>query len=237
MEFEAYTDGTGMVHIFQLDRGRAVWSAGYTDMREAAGDYASILRGADPLADGWGRGQHDAALDAERLRGELQAGEAVLAADGSEGYDDAFTAAVKAAQRTHADFRMQREELGLSQADAADALGVTQRSVQRWEKPGGAKPPAFAWEWLDGMCELFADMLTAASQALDGAPDGTLVGATYYRSQGEYERHGRDGGYFGMANAVTREVCRVARGRGIECHAVFPEEADGAVALARDLTR
>ena len=34
-----------------------------------------------------------------------------------------------------AEFRAMREQVGLSQADVADTLGVNVRSVKRWEDP------------------------------------------------------------------------------------------------------
>lgn len=241
MGYEVYEDNAGRYRIFQLGDGKVVWSAGYSDLRDAAEDYAMIMRGIVPSEEGWERGGHLDVEDADELREELRCAErnggAELVAEDADCYDDDFMAAVRAAQRAHADFRMRRETLGLSQADVADALGITQRSVQRWEKADGIAAPAFAWEWLDEQAELFSDMLTAAAEALDGAPEGAVLGVTYYRSQSEYDELGRDPGYYGMVNAVTREVCKVAEGRGIQCHAVFPEEATGAVGLAQKLTR
>ena len=140
-------------------------------------------------------------------------------------------------ERTHADFRMRREMLGLSQADVADALGVAQRTVRRWESPDEGRAPGFAWEWLEEMAETFEAMCDAAIEALDDAPGTAVLDVTYYRSQDEYDRLGRDEGYYGMVNAATREVCKAAEERGIRCRAVFPEEATGAVEMARELTR
>ena len=140
-------------------------------------------------------------------------------------------------EKTHADFRMLREGIGLSQADVADALDVTQRSVQRWEKPGEYGAPDFAWAWLYEMQDLFASMVEAGTASLDGAPDGAALQVAYYRSQREHDEHGRDDGYYGMVNAATREVVRIARDRGIEVTAMFPEEATGALESAQRETR
>lgn len=140
-------------------------------------------------------------------------------------------------EKTHADFRMLREGIGLSQADVADALDVTQRSVQRWEKPGEYGAPDFAWAWLYEMRDLFASMVEAGAASLDGAPDGATLQVAYYRSQREYDEHGRDQGYYGMVNAATREVVIEAQARGMQVTAMFPEEAAGTLEVAQLETR
>lgn len=141
------------------------------------------------------------------------------------------------AERTHADFRMLRERLGLSCADVADGLGITKRSVQRWENPAEYGAPEFAWEWLDEMARAFASMVEAGAAALDGAPEGAALQVSYYRTQREYDEHGRDAGYYGMVNAATREVARIARERGMQVTAMFPDEAAGALREAQERTR
>ena len=140
-------------------------------------------------------------------------------------------------EKTRADFRMLRETLGLSCADVADALGVVQRSVNRWEKPGEYGAPDFAWAWLYEMQDRFEAMVDAGCAALDGVPGGATLQVAYYRTQREYDEHGRDQGYFGMVNAATREVVIEAHARGMRVTAMFPEEAAGALQEARERTR
>lgn len=140
-------------------------------------------------------------------------------------------------EKTHADFRMLREAMGLSCADVADALGITQRSVQRWEKPGEYGAPDFAWAWLYEMQNRFDAMVDAGIAALDGTPSGAILQVAYYRTQHEYDEHGRDEGYYGMVNAATREVVIEAQARGMQVTAMFPEEAAGALQEARERTR
>lgn len=140
-------------------------------------------------------------------------------------------------EKTHADFRMLREEMGLTCADVADALSITQRSVQRWEKPGEYGAPDFAWAWLYEMQDLFASMVEAGTAAMNGAPEGAALQVAYYRTQREYDEHGRDAGYYGMVNAATREVAKKARKRGLQVTATFPDEKSVAVAAAKHMTR
>lgn len=113
--------------------------------------------------------------------------------------------------RTKAEFRMLREQLGLSQSDLAGLLGIDVANIKRWEKPGEAHPKPFAWELLD---ELADTQRATVEEAVNAVADlqeqhGSLpesVQLTYWRNQSEYDAMGRDEGAFGMANANSRLV-------------------------------
>lgn len=130
---------------------------------------------------------------------------------------------------THAEFRARREAIGLSQRDVAEAMGVQERSARRWEAPGNYLAPDDAWEWLERMEATYAKGVAAAlAQVADIAEDAgglpETVALTYYRSQREYDELGRDEGPYGFRNAMTREVGRKLRERGIKAVIAFTDE-------------
>ncbi len=137
--------------------------------------------------------------------------------------------------RTRGGFRMERDAMGLSQTDVAQGCHVTRRTVQYWERDG--KPPETAWTWLAGMRVQFDSMVEAAVSALDSAPGAKTVSVAYYRSQKEHDVHGRGPAPYGMVNAATREAARIARERGFQVEAFFPEEHDPALDAAKESTR
>ena len=131
-------------------------------------------------------------------------------------------------ERTRAEFRMQREALGLSQRDFAALLGVRDRSVRRWELDG-SMPPDDAWKLLD---ELRADYkLRVASHiasfadvvAEAGRPPKT-VSIPYFRTQGEYDAVKDDGQPVGYVNAVLRDVAQQLRAKGFNVAVRFQDE-------------
>lgn len=140
-------------------------------------------------------------------------------------------------ERTKAQFRAYRESLGLSQHDVAEALGVQERSVRRWEQPGYYAPPAGAWEWLDGMQRLHDTMVggsmgTVRELAEEAGKNPGSVSMFYWRNQEECDLHARDRAPYGFLNAVTREVTRQLKAEGIEARLQFREEADEALGKA-----
>lgn len=132
---------------------------------------------------------------------------------------------------TKVDFRATRETIGLTQGDVAKALGVSLRTVKRWEHPDWQEPPEDAWAWLLGMLErhdaLVDEAVDRALAADDehGAPD--VVSITYYRDQSQYDAHGREPGPYGFANSVAREVALGLNDEGIETEFRYPD--DGAL--------
>lgn len=128
--------------------------------------------------------------------------------------------------RTKADFKAEREALGLTQQNVADALQVNIKSVKRWEKPDYQPPQEAAWNWLEDKRALFEQMAewTTEKALTSGASRAIL---TYYRTQEQFDELGRDKGPFGFANAVAREVGARLEAEGMEVEYRFPD--DGAI--------
>ena len=134
--------------------------------------------------------------------------------------------------RSKADFMALRERVGLKQTDVASLLDVNLSTVKRWEKIGYMEPPADAWGLLDGymalQCEAVSVALAQVAQIVEdqGAEPREVV-MTYFRTQKEYDEHGRDEGLFGPVNAKTRAVGAALEDRGIKVSYRYP--GDGAI--------
>ncbi len=130
---------------------------------------------------------------------------------------------------SHAGFRTLRESLGLSQGDVAEACGVQERTVRRWETPGNYLAPDDAWAYLARMRRTFESGITAALDQVSaitreaGKPPRT-VSLTYYRNQAQYDELGRDEGPVGFRNAMTREVAARLEERGLPVRIAFVDE-------------
>ena len=131
---------------------------------------------------------------------------------------------------TKADFRAIRETIGLTQADVAKALGVSLRTVKRWEHPDWQEPPEDAWAWLMDMHERHdaaVDAMVDRTLTVAGRGDIDVVAITYYRDQSQYDAHGREPGPYGFANAVARDVAAELAREGVSVEFAYPD--DGAV--------
>lgn len=121
-----------------------------------------------------------------------------------------------------ADFRSLREQVGYSQQDVADALGIKVLSVKRWERPDYPfEIPKDAWNLLDSAYELQLAVVEAAVDEVCGAGESTglhievPVRLTYWRTQGDYDaRHPHDPGSYTQANATARAVSEKLRALG-----------------------
>lgn len=128
--------------------------------------------------------------------------------------------------RSKAGFKARRETLGLSQQDVADELGVNVRTVKRWEMPGWQDPPDDAWTFIEGCEERRRRTVDKAERAVldsHAAVTGEVV-ITYYRTQRDYDEHGRDEGPFGMANANARAVAESLQRMGYAVRFIYPKE-------------
>lgn len=131
-------------------------------------------------------------------------------------------------ERTAAGFRALRERVGLSQSDLAEELGVALRSVKRWER-GLFDAPDEAWDVLGSYAETQEQMVDHAREIVLSVgeeagrrPDEIVL--TYYRTQEEYDAHGRDEGPYGVANANARAVAAELAHYGVETCFRYPDE-------------
>lgn len=130
--------------------------------------------------------------------------------------------------RSKAEFRALRESVGMSQADVAKKLGVTVRSVRRWETPApeyrGA--PDDAWELLDEAIKN-QDAVVAGALDIAGALPGKAVQLTYYRDQTQFDLFGREPvDTYGQANANARMTANALRSQGVEVSFAYNEDPD-----------
>lgn len=143
--------------------------------------------------------------------------------------------------RDKADLKAVRESIGITQIDLANEMGVTVRTIKRWEQIGWEEPPEELWELLDDMVydhERSVDELVErterelAEREGDGAvdPDGgdKVVRLAYYKNQKHYERfpHQR-GTTHTWGNAIVRRAADILRFKGYRVFFYYPE-AEGA---------
>lgn len=127
-------------------------------------------------------------------------------------------------ERTKAEFRAIRETVGMTQGALADALGVEQRSVRRWESPtNDYTPPQDAWDVLDAALETQRRGIAAALGKVDelahehgSYPESVML--PYWSSQDAYDvgHYVDDGGDWRMANATSRLLAHALHERGIQ---------------------
>lgn len=125
------------------------------------------------------------------------------------------------------EFRAIRELVGMTQATLAEALGVQERSVRRWESlEAPQEPPEDAWELLGDAEKRQEEGLALALNKVDGVRDvigdGRLeVHIAYWASQSDYLEHSVDAkngvaGDYRMANANARALCAILEAEGVE---------------------
>ena len=127
--------------------------------------------------------------------------------------------------RSKAEFRALRESAGMSQADVARKLGVTVRSVRRWETPtpGYRGAPDDAWAMLDDALAKQDAVVAGALDIADALP-GRSLQLTYYRDQKQFDLLGCEPGEpYGQANANTRMTADALRCQGVEVSFVYPD--------------
>lgn len=146
-------------------------------------------------------------------------------------YAEKVKAEISAAQ-----FRATREMLGLSQQDVAGEVEVDRRSVKRWESGEYPVPDEVA-EWIIAE-KAAADyaVRNVVKDILSSEFPPATVSLTYYRTQEEYDRFGRDDGPFGISNANARRVADALEAEGIASEFFYPDESES-VEQAKRLTR
>ena len=128
---------------------------------------------------------------------------------------------------TPATYRALRESIGLTQGDVAKALGVSLRTVKRWEHPDWQEPPEDARAWLLDMHDRHdaaVDAMVDEAMALVREHGPEVVSITYYREQSQYDALGRDDGPYGFVNSIAREVALDLNGEGIETEFRYPDD-------------
>lgn len=132
------------------------------------------------------------------------------------------------AMPSKADIRAERERMGLSQTDLAEHVGVQTRTVKRWEDPQHFyEPPEDLYETMDELAEQFdravREGVEQAHRMLEQVGGEPRITLPYWKRQDQYDELRGDGGYYGMANAITREVARVLNAEGHETRYEYPE--------------
>ncbi len=124
---------------------------------------------------------------------------------------------------TNAGFKALLELVGLSQQALADELGVRAQTVRRWcisTDPDAWRPPDTAWALLEGLYDRQRQAVDAALDRLDLVRDSQgrdpdEIVLTYFRSQPEYDEHGRDSGSYACANSTSRAVADALVSEGV----------------------
>lgn len=132
----------------------------------------------------------------------------------------------------------------MSQQDVADALGVSVRTMKRWEHDRDRRePPADAVKLLEQRLETQRRMVEYLVNVCErvakeqGIPVAAMsVPITYYRDQAMYDRCGRDPGAFGIANANSRAAAQALEERGYSVEFRYPCDSDSSISAARSAT-
>lgn len=125
-----------------------------------------------------------------------------------------------------AEFRARRERCGMTQQDMADAVGVRVLAVKKWERPDGPTAPADAWAFLEAVEAVRKDVVSQAEEAALRYGGRGAVQLTFYRTQEQFDAHGRDDGPVGVANANAIAVADRLESMGFEVGWAYPDDPD-----------
>ena len=121
-----------------------------------------------------------------------------------------------------AQFRCARERLGVPQFWIAEEFGVRESTVRHWESPATPhrKPSDKAMELLRELESNFNNGVKTAVEVVEEQHnlygDGLVaIDLAYYPSQERFkELHPDDRGWYGYANAITREAKIILEAKG-----------------------
>lgn len=125
-------------------------------------------------------------------------------------------------------FKALREDIGISQAALAKELGVTVRSVSRWENPReDNEPQQFAIDYLQDMADTnnqVVEFAISKAYELRETTGINKVSLSYHYDQASYDKYHvpEDEGYYGIANANTLKVKRSLEEDGFEVQINYP---------------
>lgn len=128
------------------------------------------------------------------------------------------------AVRSKREFKFLREQVGYRQIDLAREMGVSERSVKRWEdiKSENYHAPEAAWEILDKAVDLqmrvVEDALSHIDEAIEELGYPNSIQLIYWMNQDEYDQHHciEDGGDWRQVNANNRLIAYVLMDRGFD---------------------
>ncbi len=119
-------------------------------------------------------------------------------------------------------FKCTRERMGVPQYWIAEKIGVREVTVRHWESTATErKPSEDGLNYLLKLEREFEDGVQTAVEVVKeqqaNLGDGlTHVTLTYYPTQERYDEVHDDKGWFGYANAITREVKAILEREGYE---------------------
>ena len=140
--------------------------------------------------------------------------------------------------RTPASFKALREGVGYSQAELADVLGVSERSVKRWEQTATDHlAPDEAWELLE---DTKAKQDSTVESTLGLVDVMTSTGRSHpvelpYWKSAEHYAQWMDGGSWLVANATARKVAEGLDARGVEYGFVYRGSDDSGIFIATEV--
>ena len=124
--------------------------------------------------------------------------------------------------RSKREFKFLREQVGYRQIDLAREMGVSERSVKRWEdvKSENYHAPEAAWEILDNAVDLqmlvVEDSLSRIDEAIEKLGYPNNIQLIYWMNQDEYDQYHciEDGGDWRQANANNRIIAYILMEQG-----------------------
>lgn len=124
--------------------------------------------------------------------------------------------------RSKREFKFLREQVGYRQIDLAREMGVSERSVKRWEdvKSENYHAPEAAWEILDKAVDLqmlvVEDSLSRIDEAIEKLGYPNNIQLIYWMNQDEYDQYHciEDGGDWRQANANNRIIAYILMEQG-----------------------